>query len=253
MDDTFDDRHSAHVATIAAAYLGNPSNPVEKNQIAEVIREIGTALRKPAEPEAPATAEVEKPSTAAVRKSITHDHLISFIDGKPYKSLKRHLNTKGFTPASYRERFGLKPDYPMTAPSYSAQRSELAKKAGLGQLTRKPATETAAPAPVAAVESAPVEIKAPAKAAAKPKAAPAPRKTAKAEAPAAAAPTKAAKPAAAPKAPAKPKAPKAPVAAEIAPIEIKAPVKPAKAAAPKAKAAAKPATKAAPRARAPKK
>jgi predicted transcriptional regulator len=32
------------------------------------------------------------------------------IDGKPYKTLKRHLSTHGLTPQQYRERYGLRPD-----------------------------------------------------------------------------------------------------------------------------------------------
>jgi predicted transcriptional regulator len=55
--------------------------------------------------------------------------------------LTRHLSTNGLTPAQYRERYGLKPDYPMTAPAYSEQRRQMAKKIGLG---RKPAQKAAA-------------------------------------------------------------------------------------------------------------
>ena len=58
--------------------------------------------------------------------------MISFEDGKPYKSLRRHLSTRGLTPDEYRAKYGLGKDYPMVGPSYSAQRSELAKKLGLG-------------------------------------------------------------------------------------------------------------------------
>jgi predicted transcriptional regulator len=82
--------------------------------------------------------------TAAVtaRKSLANPaHIISMIDGKPYKTLTRHLSTNGLTPAQYRERYGLKPDYPMTAPAYSEQRRQMAKKIGLG---RKPAQKAAA-------------------------------------------------------------------------------------------------------------
>ncbi|WP_197430543.1 MucR family transcriptional regulator, partial [Methylobacterium sp. CCH5-D2] len=61
----------------------------------------------------------------------------SFEDGKPYKTLRRHLTLRGLTPEAYREKWGLPRDYPMTAPSYSAQRSELARALGLGQQRRK--------------------------------------------------------------------------------------------------------------------
>ena len=55
------------------------------------------------------------------------------IDGKPYRLLKRHLATNGLTPAGYRERFGLRHDYPMVAPAYTAIRSTLAKQSDLGR------------------------------------------------------------------------------------------------------------------------
>ena len=84
----------------------------------------------------PGAAE-RKLTPAQIRRSIREDVLISFEDGKPYKQLKRHLSSHGLTPHAYREKWGLPPDYPMTAPSYSAQRSALAKAAGLGKRTRR--------------------------------------------------------------------------------------------------------------------
>ncbi|MDV2986359.1 UNVERIFIED_CONTAM: MucR family transcriptional regulator [Methylobacteriaceae bacterium AG10] len=77
--------------------------------------------------------KVEKRTPAQIRKSITPDALISFIDGKPYKTLKRHLGTYGLDPYSYRQRYGLPNDYPMVAPNYAARRSALAKSIGLGR------------------------------------------------------------------------------------------------------------------------
>ena len=83
---------------------------------------------------APATQpERTKPTAEQIDASITHDALISFVDGKPYKTLKRHLGTHGLDPASYRRRYGLPRDYPMVAASYSEQRAALAKAIGLGQ------------------------------------------------------------------------------------------------------------------------
>ncbi|RZL81129.1 MAG: transcriptional regulator, partial [Sphingomonas sp.] len=73
------------------------------------------------------------------------DHIISMIDGKPYKTLRRHLSTNGLTPEQYRERYGLKPDYPMVAEAYSESRRAMAKKIGLG---RKPG-QKASSAPAA--------------------------------------------------------------------------------------------------------
>jgi predicted transcriptional regulator len=72
-----------------------------------------------------------------VRKSLSSpDHIISLIDGKPYKALRRHLSVHGMTPEQYRERYNLKADYPMVAPAYSESRREMAKKIGLGSKGR---------------------------------------------------------------------------------------------------------------------
>lgn len=78
------------------------------------------------------------------KKSVFPDYIICLEDGKKFKSLKRHLATDfGLTPKAYREKWDLKPDYPMVAPSYAAQRSALAKSMGLG---RKAAPVKKAPA-----------------------------------------------------------------------------------------------------------
>ena len=69
------------------------------------------------------------------------------IDGTKHRSLKRHLRAHGLTPDEYRARFGLKPDYPMVAPGYSAIRRDIASQHRFG---RKPAAE-AAPEPAAEV------------------------------------------------------------------------------------------------------
>jgi predicted transcriptional regulator len=87
--------------------------------------------------EAPAAAVQSKPEHMAattVRKSLASpDHILSMIDGKPYRTLRRHLKKHGLTPDEYRARYGLKPDYPMVAPSYSAARAEVARSMGLGR------------------------------------------------------------------------------------------------------------------------
>ena len=89
----------------------------------------------------------ERPTPAQIRKSIRPDGLVSFIDGKSYKTLKRHLTKHGLDPQSYRDRFGLPSDYPTTSANYSAQRSALAKSLGLGQPGRAQQAEKA-PEPV---------------------------------------------------------------------------------------------------------
>ncbi len=90
---------------------------------------------------APGAEPATEPLTPAeIRKSIRPDGLISFLDGKAYKTLRRHLTVHGLDPESYRAKFGLPVDYPMVAANYSARRSQLAKELGLGVAHRQ-ATE----------------------------------------------------------------------------------------------------------------
>ena len=117
--------------SIVAAYVSN--NHVQVGELPVLIAATHAALAGLGKPKAPAEPEVEKPTPAQIRKSITPDALISFIDGKPYKTLKRHLTTYGLDPRAYRERYGLPADYRMVAPAYAAHRSALARSIGLGR------------------------------------------------------------------------------------------------------------------------
>jgi predicted transcriptional regulator len=124
------DRKALQLTTdVVAAFLGQ--NRVSRDALPDLIRSIYGALSAAFEPEA--SAEPQQPSPAKIRASIKPDVLISFEDGRPYRMLKRHLRTHGLTPAQYREKWGLAADYPMVAPSYSASRSEVAKKMGFGK------------------------------------------------------------------------------------------------------------------------
>ena len=79
----------------------------------------------------------EKPLSPAVpiKKSVRPDYIICLDDGKKFKMLKRHLRTTyNMSPEEYRAKWNLPSDYPMVAPKYSEQRSELAKKIGLGRM-----------------------------------------------------------------------------------------------------------------------
>jgi predicted transcriptional regulator len=116
-------------ADIVAAFFTR--NAVAAGDLARLVSETHRALSMLRHPLAP-VAEPLVPAVSA-RKSITPDHLISLEDGKKYRTLKRHLSRMGLSPERYREKWGLPADYPMVAPSYSAQRSELAKSSGLGR------------------------------------------------------------------------------------------------------------------------
>ena len=128
----------ALTADIVSAYVSN--NSVPQGELPTVIASVHAALQNLG---APKQVEAERPEPPVpIKKSITADYLISLEDGRGYKSLKRHLTGRGLTPDQYRQKWGLPSDYPMVAPNYAKQRSELAKSLGLGQLRRN------APAPV---------------------------------------------------------------------------------------------------------
>jgi len=121
---------------IVSAYVSN--NPLPSAQITEVIRSVFGTLDSLSGGNAETHEEALKPAVP-VKKSVTPDYLICLEDGKKLKMLKRHLMTAyNMTPEEYRARWGLKPDYPMVAPTYAAKRQELAKKIGLGRKPRAP-------------------------------------------------------------------------------------------------------------------
>ena len=127
--------YAALTAELISAYVSN--NHVSLAELPALIATMHAALTGLSRSKEASGAAVEKLTPAQIKKSISHDALISFEDGKPYKTLRRHLTLRGFTPEAYRAKWGLDPDYPMTAESYSAQRSELARSLGLGQQRRK--------------------------------------------------------------------------------------------------------------------
>lgn len=116
---------------IVASYVAG--NKVDAAALPALIKSVFDSLCAIDAPEIEATPEVARPTPAQIRKSIQPEGLVSFEDGKVYKTLKRHLTTRGLTLAEYKAKWGLPSDYPTTAPSYSARRSEMAKSLGLGQ------------------------------------------------------------------------------------------------------------------------
>jgi predicted transcriptional regulator len=125
-------------AELTMAWLSNPNTRVEASDVGNVLRQFHEAVAGLANSSAPEASEPAQEFTPAVsvRKSLSSkDHIISLIDGKPYKSLRRHLSSQGLTPDQYRERYGLRKDYPMVSESYSQVRRDMAKTIGLG---RKP-------------------------------------------------------------------------------------------------------------------
>lgn len=128
-------------ASIVSAYVSN--NRVPPAELPALLSGTYAAVAGLGKASVPVDAGADKPTPAQIRKSIRHEGLVSFIDQKQYKTLKRHLTKHGLDPINYRERYGLPKDYPMTAESYSEQRSVLAKSAGLGQPYRNIAPKVA--------------------------------------------------------------------------------------------------------------
>lgn len=123
---------------IVIAYL--KQSTVEPLMLPELIRQVRSALGGSGDqPPPPATdagpgRRMEHSPKISIEDSIQPEYLISFEDGRPYRTLRRHLKAKyGLTPAQYREKWGLPSDYPMVAPSYSADRAKIAKRTGLGK------------------------------------------------------------------------------------------------------------------------
>lgn len=122
-------------ASIVCAYLGN--NPTPAAEIPNLISQIHAALLRVSSGRSDAPPEPARPAVS-VKRSVYPDYLVCLEDGKRFKSLKRHLRSQyNMTPEQYRDKWGLAPDYPMVAPNYAVARSQLAKKMGLGQQSKR--------------------------------------------------------------------------------------------------------------------
>ena len=125
----------ALMAQILSSYLSN--NTVAAADLPSVIESVKRAFGGGAEAlSADASGSTSKSWQPAVpvKRSVTPEAVICLCCGKRFKSIRRHLQTAHqLTPSAYREAFGLKSDYPLVAPNYAAQRSDLARSLGLGR------------------------------------------------------------------------------------------------------------------------
>ena len=130
--------HPVELATdLTIAWLGNPHTRTSGEDVPAFLKAMHDAianLSAPAAADPDAAQPGEHAPAVTVRKSLASpDHILSMIDGKPYRTLRRHLSTNGLTPDEYRARYNLKADYPMVAASYSEARRTMAKAIGLGR------------------------------------------------------------------------------------------------------------------------
>jgi predicted transcriptional regulator len=143
---------------IVIAFLEHRS--VEPSELSGLVREVRAALEGgagPRETEGPPTAisapvaldpeegrgaarassaprQVVLQPAVPADQSVFPDYLVSLEDGIRYRSLRRHLMARyGLTPDDYRKKWDLPADYPMVAPNYARERSEVARRSGLGK------------------------------------------------------------------------------------------------------------------------
>ena len=136
MADAADNDLTSLTVDLLAAYLSSHSN-VRPEDLPSLIASTHAALQglaKPGEDQGENSPSEEYLPAVTARKSLGNpDFIISMIDGKPYKTLKRHLGRHGLTPDQYRQRYNLPASYPMVAKGYSEQRRDVAKRLGLGR------------------------------------------------------------------------------------------------------------------------
>jgi predicted transcriptional regulator len=131
------------VAEIVSSYVGK--NSVAIDQLGGLIATVHHTLSVlGTDVAAPAFAEEKLSPAVPIRRSVQRDHVVCLECGFHAKTLRRHLRVAhGLDPAAYRSRWNLPVNHPLTAPSYSAQRSAMAKQLGLG---RSPAAVSPPPA-----------------------------------------------------------------------------------------------------------
>ena len=120
------------VADIVSAYVSYNALPL--SGVSSLISSVELAVSR-LTIHSPAMTESLVPAVNP-KRSVHPDFITCLEDGKRFKSLKRHLAAgHGMVPDEYRAKWNLPEDYPMVALNYSAERSVLAIKTGLG---RKP-------------------------------------------------------------------------------------------------------------------
>lgn len=119
----------ARITKIVSGYIHK--NAVPQSDVSKLVFSIHQRLSG-LTPEASSFSVDGVKSAVPINESIAPDYIICLEDGKRFKSLKRHLRAQyDLSAEQYRERWGLPPDYPMIAPNYAKERSQLARKSGV--------------------------------------------------------------------------------------------------------------------------
>jgi len=116
---------------IVTAYVAK--NEIGVDGLVSLIGDTRSALSGIDSGEASPEQVVHEPAVP-IGQSVKDQYLVCLEDGRKLKTLRRHLHAAyDMTPEQYRAKWLLPPDYPMVAPAYSRQRSEFARKSGLGK------------------------------------------------------------------------------------------------------------------------
>ncbi len=122
-------------ADVVSAYVSY--NTMPNTELPGLIQTVHEAFANVGKEEDANPDDARQKPAVPIRRSIHDDYIVCLEDGKKLKMLKRYLRTRyNMTPEEYRRKWGLGPDYPMVAPSYSSLRSNFAKEIGLGRPRR---------------------------------------------------------------------------------------------------------------------
>ena len=120
------------VAQIVQNYVEH--NTVPAGALPDLIAAVHGSLAALGKP--PASEERLAPAVS-LRQSVQRDYVMCLDCGHRGVMLRGHIRVAhGLDRAAYRARWKLSADHPLTAPSYSARRSTVAKQSGLGRLGR---------------------------------------------------------------------------------------------------------------------
>lgn len=127
-----DDLHLIELTSeVVSAYVSN--NPIAADQLGVLIQGVHSSMLELDTAEQPKQEALFIPAIS-IKKSVQNDHIVCLDCGRNFKSIKRHLGTShGLTPEEYRQKWNLKPDYPVVAPAYAKARSKIALDLGLGR------------------------------------------------------------------------------------------------------------------------
>jgi predicted transcriptional regulator len=98
----------ALIAQIAIGWLNNQDHSITADDLPSLLIKIGEGV----DALTPPAAVAYVPAVSVEASLASSEHILSMIDGKPYKGLTRHIAAHGLTPSEYRARYGLQANYP---------------------------------------------------------------------------------------------------------------------------------------------